>query len=238
MSYLYTGPPLIPPKNGKARATLGAMIAGELALPVPGRFPMTPVRLPVYQPPATPAAPTTTPTTPVSTAIVKVGPDMQRPPWRSPGVLYMGPPATIEQVQTGMTQTPATSAPPDLTLCPINVSGARVCAQVPSSVQTGATPARTSPAIPGWQPTSCVNVDPTSGACLDSSILAAQNAGLATPATPTAVASASCVNVDPNTGACLDSMIGGFDLSTIPAWAWYVLFGGVVYWLFFKKRGR
>jgi hypothetical protein len=115
-----------------------------------------------------------------------------------------------------MTATP--SAPADVTLCPIDATGARVCTQLPAGVA-----APTSSTTPGWvNPTACVNTDPTTGACLDSSILQAQQLGIVPATTP----------------APVSTTIAGIDLSTIPGWVWYVLFGGGVYWLFFKKRGR
>lgn len=56
----------------------------------------------------------------------------------------------------------------------------------------------------------------------------------ATPAAPVAI--------DPTTGLpytttdTTTSTFPSFDFSSIPSWAWYVLFAGGVYWLFFKRR--
>lgn len=70
-------------------------------------------------------------------------------------------------------------------------------------------------------------------------IPAAASVPAATPYTTSTVAPvdnttlpAAPVPVDTTTASTFPS----FDFSSVPTWAWYVLFAGGVYWLFFKRR--
>jgi len=196
MSYLYTGPPLTPPPK-KPSGLLGAL----------------PSRIPV-------GASTGRPRFPITSPIIDHAP-------------IPAAQSTVDQVQTGMRrrrgswpQQPAQPYQPSTT-CTIDATGARVCTPsgggaYPTSSTTGPWQnPQLSPYAPAPATTpagTCVNVDPTSGVCLDSSILAAQQAaGLTTTAAATTTATP-------------------LDLSTVPAWVWYVLFAGVVYFLFFRKK--
>lgn len=213
MSYLYTGPPLTPPT--KKPSTLGAMLPNQ---PI-GVFRPKPVRIlqlsssvekPVQTPVVLPPVPA-----PVQTAPARTG-------WT--------PPTNVDQVQDGMRRRRSSSSQPyqAATQCTIDATGARVC--TPSGGGAYPTSSTTGPwnnwqssaiqsaaaAVPAGQSATCVNVDPTTGVCLDSSILAQQGLTAAAAATTTAPAA--------------------FDLSQVPSWAWYVLFAGAVYFLFFRKK--
>ena len=262
VSYLYTGPPLTPTKNGKpapatAPATLGAyrgqmVTRGRRALRGLGALPMATVRdlglparfgtsMPAFRRPTglTPISQPSAfgPKYPVSVPISPTPIQLQLTNGAQPATQTVLPPTSVDQVQDGMnrrrwrrgqTQTSTSTPYGPSTVCTIDQTGARVCSEANAGAfPPGAQPAGSTIAPPT---SSCVNVDPTTGVCLDSQILAAQQAGITTAAAP-------CVT-DPTTGLCTApaTTVGGIDLTTVPSYVWYILFGGVVYFLFFKKK--